>query len=822
MVARAGVYLRANIDEASGETLAEEMTLVGGESAIPELTFVDLQTRLPISVSATERLTAALQDRLHLVASSERVLFRWPWLLGPGDDSQVQLIDDWLGRLTDVSGGEPVIPDGTNLGVIQHRVADVPLLRWAGDAPVDIGGCLSHARAVELHALLRRSNAVWEPTTYHYRLPNGEHTDTFVRLADAVQSPQDAYVIASWLTDRLSNGVGIVVDTGGLTPVLIQIESFLARFNLELGPTAILQSYPSGRPVVRRTVESAINSFATSIIGIQSVSSTGGLLRTFTDELERAAGSWGMDHSLDVLVDRSAGHGACSRFAPEGDARVLPWLGLGEKSGVALSGSCDLCRDPERAQYVAVDPRTYGEMALPAPHLVMPNTTYADAGHLFWERVSRLRALAIEANPHPRSRVARGKRTALPVRPIFELIASSDGMNEVIRARRAQLSLSDEVSNDLARTSLIVASSSDFATVAQPAFAGGADVNLEVGLRSALTGLGLDPSLPIVADDDGALPDRIAALSPEDAVLVFSWGSVTGLTLRRLKLAVADVLRSQSKDQSVNGLVFHSRPSTPREWSALQNQFRPGFLLDLWTSCFPWDSPLTDERRLLDRAGLNELDLSPRARAFLNQRTRFLDLHSVHSSADDDWSPRFGVEGAPDPEHIFWGMSREGTHQSHVRGRSLYGKGLDCLNAYAAIGSTIHYTRLTERPTAAPRWVMFDLGRLVRSYFDAVITCSAIRWLQPGELWWGGDTDDADSARDSIAYLLDQAADELDEQVLLVPELLLACAQGKVPVAAHDVVRVRAEQIASGWPETASFEMPRGAVEIGLALLALG
>ena len=195
------------------------------------------------------------------------------------------------------------------------------------------------------------------------------------------------HVLACWLADRLSNGVGIVVDTGGLTSILIQLETLMARFGLSTAATAILESYPAGRPTVRRTVESVATEFGSSIIGIQSVSSSGGLLRTFTDEIERVAASYGFSYSLDVLVDRAGSPATCSDLAPSDENRVLSWVGLDEKETSGASGSCELCRDPDKAQFVAIDPRTYGEMSLPSPHLVMPNTSYADAAHLFWQRV---------------------------------------------------------------------------------------------------------------------------------------------------------------------------------------------------------------------------------------------------------------------------------------------------------------------------------------------------------------------------------------------------------------------------------------------------
>ena len=46
MVARAGVYVRADIDDSSNESLDQQITAVGAEDRSAELTFVDLHTRL--------------------------------------------------------------------------------------------------------------------------------------------------------------------------------------------------------------------------------------------------------------------------------------------------------------------------------------------------------------------------------------------------------------------------------------------------------------------------------------------------------------------------------------------------------------------------------------------------------------------------------------------------------------------------------------------------------------------------------------------------------------------------------------------------------
>jgi len=806
-------YLRVDIDDMADDRSGEELFGVELPESESNITFVDLHAglRTPQSqgFAQIETLTAAVQDRLHLLSSTETVLFRWPWIVGPKCKPHKDQIDIWLKRLRSDDGGEPVLASASHVGVLQHRVGCPPVLLWSSECPMDDDDLLSLARAVELKALLDRRNAIWEPSNYHFRLPSGEHTDVFIRIADAINEPQDAYALTCWLSDKLREGVGVVVDTGGLTPVLIQIESFLTRFGLGVGPIAILQAYPTGRATVRHTVENARGDQSSGIVALLSVSATGSLKDTLLDELDRVAHSDDIECTLDVMVDRTTANDQSSTH--------VSWLNLERP---AESASCELCNSAEKAQLVQIDPRSYGSMALPSPHLVMPDTGHATANRLFWERVAKFKARAIEVKPHPQSRIARGKRTALPVRPIFEALCKPDGLTELVTKHCAE----HKLDKSLARTAVVVAAPYDLETVDIPAVAGGGQVDLEESARSVLAGAGIDRSVPVVnGEDTEALDEQIAGLDSQEAILVFSWGSVTGLTLRRMKLAVADALRADcTSDRTVNGLVFHARPSTPREWIAQRNQFRPGVLENLWLSCFPWTSPLRDESRLLDRPDIEASSLSPAAENFLKQRKEFLGMHSTFLEDDDDWSPRFELgERQAHPEHVFWGMSANGIHQKTVRGRSLYGQGLDCLSAYAAIGAVVNYTRHNEQPKAAPRWVMFDMGRIVRSYFDAVITCSVIRWLHPGELWWAGDRGETGSVRDSVDFLLKQTTEQ-SEQVLLVPELLLASAQGKVPKLAHDIVRERAVAISQEWPSDSSFDAARGAVEVGLRLLNAG
>ena len=179
---------------------------------------------------------------------------------------------------------------------------------------------------------------------------------------------------------------------------------------------------------------------------------------------------------------------------------------------------------------------------------------------------------------------------------LFELIADPDGLTEMVAERARDAS----DLHALAYTGLVIAPPNDLVDAARPSFAGDGTTNLGVSLRAVLSGLGLPSDLPVLADNDHESIDAaVGSLAEQQTILVFSWGAVTGLTLRRLKKTAADALLCSGRRRDVHGLVFHSRTSAPDEWSAAKNQFRPGNLLNLWSSCYPWDSPMIEEHRLL-------------------------------------------------------------------------------------------------------------------------------------------------------------------------------------------------------------------------------
>ena len=493
----ASYYLRIDIDDTREALAQDNSELVATPQDELDLTFVDLYSRLRTEYLASEaqieELTHAVQDHLQLCSRTDLIVFRWPWLIGPEDEPHTEQIGTWIKRLIASEGGEPVLGSRLRVGVIQHQVGHRPHLYWGRWDPDedDLNAMLPRLRAVETEALIRRHNAIWEPTNYHYRLPNGDHSDIFIRVADAINEPQDAYVMACWLSDQLCDRIGIVVDTGGLTPLIVQVESFLTRFNWAIGPTAILDAYPAGRAVVRQTVENAQNENTTRIMAVLSVSSTGTLQRHLLDELEHIALNGEieskLDYVLNVIVNRAATSDDSHEIVSDNDSRMGEfWWNIARHSHTDSSGICSLCGHSEKAPLVGVDPRTYGAMALPVPHLVMPDTDHAKAGQLFWERASEYEGLAIEVKPHPSSRGARAKRSALPIRPLFEVMCQPTGLRELVNRQYSLYGLD----NELERVSLIVATSEDIKQITlSPPFEG-SEFSFEESLREVLCGGG--------------------------------------------------------------------------------------------------------------------------------------------------------------------------------------------------------------------------------------------------------------------------------------------------------------------------------------------
>jgi hypothetical protein len=98
---------------------------------------------------------------------------------------------------------------------------------------------------------------------------------------------------------------------------------------------------------------------------------------------------------------------------------------------------------------------------------------------------------------------------------------------------------------------------------------------------------------------------------------------------------------------------------------------------------------------------------------------------------------------------------------------------------------------------------------ILRSYYDPIIVACIFRWLRSTEVWWG---DDPRAVRDGLTAVIRRTG--LPERAMLVSELLLAAAQGKLPSHAFETLTVEARVLLDSNPHGAE-----GPLKLGLVLL---
>jgi hypothetical protein len=178
-------------------------------------------------------------------------------------------------------------------------------------------------------------------------------------------------------------------------------------------------------------------------------------------------------------------------------------------------------------------------------------------------------------------------------------------------------------------------------------------------------------------------------------------------------------------------------------------------------------SPIQDEGDLLERR-VNPEQLSPNGLAFWHARRDFCGGRA---------SP-----GTP----LFWGQESGQRLSAH----SIFGDGLDAVTTYTAVSSALHSQR--QRELRRPHRLAFELPAIFRSYYDPLIVASILRWIRPTEAWWG---DSPESAEVVVADLLARANGMPKLEAMIVAELLVGAALGKVPRSATILIVMEARRL---------------------------
>ena len=628
-----------------------------------------------------------------------------------------------------------VAPSGVLLQPVAHE-ATIDGDLGAGD----VSELLHRARAVELEAMLEWGNAIWRPEGYHYRLPSGEHAAEFVRMADAIRHPRDAEVIASWMHADLADGAGIVIDTGTLSAVAEALRSAALVAGFSPGPMAVLDGYPATGLEVRRAVQVAAR--RRRVLAVLSVSSTGSVASRLVDAME-ALGQHAVDGRLAILISKRPVTQVDEQ--PADNVRISTWLPRPHEAPPATSGAdgpegCRLCRDPTTARVVPIDPVSFDGTLDLAHRTITPSVADADANRVLWEHLNACDAVRLEAQPHPAVSPFRPTREPMAIRiDHSRLLVDSAFRRDAVVALERAIGGGHGASADL----LLVPE--------HERTLDGLDQLVEDMHR--LIGSPRIASFPLLGHWPPSLLELVRA---SGQIAILNLGTVTGSALQQGLVAVQAERRP---GPLLTGYVLHARLAERRAWETLQNSYGHR-LYAAWESFLPDRSPLREEQLALEQVPIGEL--SNEALDYREQRLLVCN--------GDLGSPSVGV---------FWGSRRDDA----VSPNSIFGQGLRGVALYTAVGAAMERARkAAEKLRTAPERRVFDLASIARSYYDPLILSAIVRWVLPHEAWWGWHHKDAEEVVLGMLERSRRAGEEHHVRVL-VPELLLAGAQGKVPAS---------------------------------------
>ena len=403
---------------------------------------------------------------------------------------------------------------------------------------------LDRARAVELEALLEFGQAIWRPTTFHYRLITGEHAEAYIKLGDAIRQPRDADVLAAWLHEHIDSGVGVIVDSGTLTPIAQALRLAAYRNEVELGPVATLDNYP--RTVVDvGTILDRVSGDGGRVFVLISVSSSGSLLERVRGALTRKGAS--ITSQIAVLVNKG-GESSLDE--------VDVWTPLDEQQPLVPTGApnevgCKLCRQAGRAALVPINPFTFDAMLPTQLRLVVPDIDDPSANRTLWEATQRNDALSVERTAHEALRRYRSDKVPMGIKLEASKLLGDDSFRADLRQKLHDLSAEEGMPLD---SDLVLAPKHETEHDGYSQFWD--SIRSKIAPKIAHV-----TPFPIDEPFSGELDEIVRKA---EKVLVFQLGAVSGASIQRALVGVQHA-RGHNDMAKLRAFVLHARPATERE-----------------------------------------------------------------------------------------------------------------------------------------------------------------------------------------------------------------------------------------------------------------
>lgn len=701
-----------------------------------------------------------------LLARRGPMLIRSPRI---GDPAGIELIRAALeARL----GAAPEIGQ-----IVFHVGAPLPTPVWTGgEAPPD-AEVLAAARAIELAAVLQAGKAHWQPSTFHYELPSGQHRSDFIRLGDGFRSPRDARALATWLYPYVDTGRALLLDSSTMLPLALALQDAAQQVDRPLGPVAVRDGYPDSLLSDEELIELTVG--ANGALVLLSVSSTGTTRDALGAALEhRGVRRWW----IESLVDRLRPTAAVVHDGAVGVSH--PWICIPD-SPLGEGDGCALCRDAVRAPYVRIDPGSFANTSLPEPPVVVMPDPPIRARQIdrLLELYRDVDGMGIDCDPAARTKLRRlPRRWGVRFHPHLLL-----DHPELVPSLREQLANDRGDRND-GRIDLDALRGFDTIVFLADDTGVGFDALLEA-LPELLGGDGTPRLVVLPGRAEDVNPGQLETeLASSAHMLVVTVGTVTGGTLHELLMRI-NRARSDTPKGSyiVSGFVLHARPPSYREWQSVRSAYGQR-LVAAWMTYLPaQDHPLADEQRLW-RQNLDETALSTDTRRFVAARRSWVlnNPQSEWPARRATWDP---ASGDPNPASVLLCDVPNSADEDLplLQPNSLFGHRMSMVGTLVGVGAALHRARLEREHEGGPPGLRFDLTRIPAVYFEAPIVSAVLRWLRPFEAFWEYDQRPAE---DALRELWHQTTfEDPGSRGLLLCELLLAAAASKLPKKTYPVIR---------------------------------
>lgn len=439
------------------------------------------------------------------------------------------------------------------------RLFELPPLR-----PPTFSLDINELRSAEILAILDRNGAIWGPhDDFHYEIPSGNHTASFIKLGQALQDPVEITRIGDWILPGLDENVGIVGDNGTLLPLLLTIRNEAREiYNWDI-PIRVIDSYPSDPAVIQDVANDLYRDLKPDgrILFLISVSGSGRLA------LEIGRLVLPMRHSLLVICDTSD--------KPLSEALLHKPI---ECWPVDNYGKCLTC---ESKQVLYIDPHSY-ERVRHIERVSVTMTASAATKHRdFWAAVQRTDAVRLHHD-----------------------LQSSDGSSRHYGIYIDLLAiLSDAWFRKLVLDVLLEREPQTPAITLIPRHASSEAVAALVREAYPKTEILIVPPGELSAN----IAEKIVQLKSSEIVLVADDGLVSGTTVHNFRPHIHKLFKSKESLPRVRAFVVLARPSRMAQLKDIKNRyydatgshFRSGYMILLpdFRDC-PW----CRERKLIESA----------------------------------------------------------------------------------------------------------------------------------------------------------------------------------------------------------------------------